>query len=88
MRFASLNAHHDFGIKGINTEIAQRLIDILEGSGLDHFDFNPTTYAARHAAWLAGKIDCTGFLTYFIENYPNSIEEVKTATPDFWTKFK
>ena len=32
MRFASLNAHHDAGIKGINTEIAQRLIDILEGS--------------------------------------------------------
>jgi predicted glycosyltransferase len=38
MRFASLNAHHDSGIKGINTEIAQRLIDILEGSGLDHFE--------------------------------------------------
>ena len=33
MRFASLNAHHDSGIKGINTEIAQRLIDILENSG-------------------------------------------------------
>ena len=32
MRFASLHAHHDNGIKGINTEIAQRLIDILEGS--------------------------------------------------------
>ncbi len=32
MRFASLNAHHDSGIKGINTDIAQRLIDILEGS--------------------------------------------------------
>ena len=33
LRFASLNAHHDSGIKGINTEIAQRLIDILENSG-------------------------------------------------------
>ncbi len=33
MRFASLNAHHDSGIKGINTEIAQRLIDILENTG-------------------------------------------------------
>jgi len=43
MRFASLNAHHDSGIKGINTDIAQRLIDILEGSGLDHFESpNPT----------------------------------------------
>lgn len=30
MRFAKLNAYHDIGIKGINTEIAQRLIDILK----------------------------------------------------------
>lgn len=29
MRFASLKAHHDDGISGINTVIAQRLIDIL-----------------------------------------------------------
>ena len=43
MRFASLNAHHDSGIKGINTDIAQRLINILEGSSLDHFESpNPT----------------------------------------------
>ena len=32
MRFASLNAHHDSGIKGINTEIAERLVKILENS--------------------------------------------------------
>lgn len=32
-RFASLKAHHDGGIKGINTEIAQRLIDILSPHG-------------------------------------------------------
>lgn len=33
LRFASLNAHHDDGIRGINTEIAQRLIDILSPLG-------------------------------------------------------
>ena len=33
MRFASLNAHHDSGIKGINTEIAERLVSILEPHG-------------------------------------------------------
>lgn len=33
MRFSSLNAYHDNGIKGINTEIAQRLIDILKPHG-------------------------------------------------------
>ena len=33
LRFASLNAHHDNGIKGINTEVAQRLINILSPHG-------------------------------------------------------
>lgn len=33
LRFAKLNAHHDSGIHGINTEIAQKLIDILNPYG-------------------------------------------------------
>lgn len=33
IRFSSLNAYHDGGIQGINTEIAQRLIDILSPHG-------------------------------------------------------
>ena len=33
LRFASLSAHHDAGIRGINTEIAQHLIDILKPHG-------------------------------------------------------
>lgn len=33
LRFVSLNANHDKDIKGINTEIAQRLIDILSPHG-------------------------------------------------------
>lgn len=33
LRFASLNAHHDTGINGINTEVAQKLIDILSPHG-------------------------------------------------------
>lgn len=33
LRFVSLSAHHDAGIKGINTEIAQNLIKILEPHG-------------------------------------------------------
>lgn len=33
IRFAKLKAHHDTGIKGISTEIAQRLIDILKPFG-------------------------------------------------------
>ena len=33
MRFASLKAHHDDGIRGINTEVAQKLVDILAPHG-------------------------------------------------------
>ena len=33
MRFSSLKAHHDNGIRGINNEIAKRLISILEPHG-------------------------------------------------------
>ena len=33
LRFAKLNAHHDDGVQGINTEVAQRLVDILKPHG-------------------------------------------------------
>ena len=33
LRFSSLNAHHDDGIKGINSEIAERLVEILKPHG-------------------------------------------------------
>ncbi len=33
MRFSGLSAHHDIGIRGINNEIAQRLISIMEPHG-------------------------------------------------------
>ena len=33
LRFAKLNAHHDDGVQGISTKVAQRLIDILTPHG-------------------------------------------------------
>lgn len=33
LRFSSLNAHHDKGIRGINADIAQRLVDVLNPHG-------------------------------------------------------
>jgi len=50
--------------------------------------FNREVYAKRHAAWFATKIDCTAFLTWFIEQYPSSVDEVRSATPDWWSRFK
>lgn len=45
-------------------------------------------WAERRKQMLSDKIDCAKFLTWFIENYPNSATEVKNATPDFWDRFK
>lgn len=201
MRFASLNAHHDSGIKGINTEIAQRLIDILKPHGRIYITserplepqfeeyrikINPldmhhvmafvslyigdsqtmaaeagvlgvpfvrfndfvgrigylreledvyelgygihasalpadspirrndgspqpsgveelykrveqlvampseerrATFQSRRQKMLSEKIDCAKFLTYFIENYPQSVDAVRMADKSFWEKF-
>lgn len=202
MRFASLHAHHDNGIKGINTEIAERLVKILETHGTIYITserplepqfeqyrihINPldmhhvmafaslyigdsqtmaaeagvlgvpfvrfndfvgrigylreledkyelgygihasvlandssirrndgsvqpsgveelykrveqlvsmpsaerkATFAARREKMLSDKIDCAKFLTYFIENYPQSVDAVRMADKSFWEKFK
>jgi len=202
LRFASLNAHHDTGIKGINTEVAQRLIDILlphgriyitserplesqfeqyrihinpldmhhvmafaslyigdsqtmaaesgvlgvpfvrfndfvgrigylreledvyelgygihatplaadspirradgsvQPSGVESLyqtverlvampaEERKTTFAARRKKMLSEKIDCAKFLTWFIENYPSSVEQARNADNRFWDKFR
>lgn len=43
---------------------------------------------AASSKLLSEKIDCTGFLTWFIENYPASAEEVKEADEGWWERFK
>ena len=202
LRFASLNAHHDSGIKGINTEIAQRLVEILkphgqiyitserplepqfeqyrikinpldmhhvmafaslyigdsqtmaaeagvlgvpfvrfndfvgrigylreledkyelgygihatvlsedsdirrndgavQPSGVEELykrvetlvamkaDERKAVWAERQKQMLADKIDCAKFLTYFIENYPQSVEETKRGGAEFWLQFR
>ena len=187
MRFASLNAHHDSGIKGINTDIAERLVKILEPFGTIYITserplepqfekyrikINPldmhhvmafaslyigdsqtmaaeagvlgvpfvrfndfvgrigylreledkyqlgygikasaegsvdalcervetlvsmpsaerkATFAARREKMLSDKVDCAKFLTWFIENYPQSADQTRNANEAFWSRFK
>jgi len=45
-------------------------------------------FLERRQTMLSDKIDCAKFLTWFTENYPNSATEVKTATPEWWSRFK
>lgn len=37
---------------------------------------------------LSEKIDCAKFLTYFIENYPQSAGQTRKADISFWDRFK
>lgn len=45
-------------------------------------------FQARREKMLSEKIDVTAFLTWFIENYPASVQEAKNADADFWKQFK
>ena len=51
-------------------------------------EFDCRVYAKRHKVWLARKIECTAFLTWFIENYPESAAETKKADEAFWKRFR
>ena len=45
-------------------------------------------YQERREKMLSEKIDCAKFLTWFIENYPQSVDAVRMADMSFWEKFK
>ena len=45
-------------------------------------------WAERRTQMLEDKIDCAKFLTYFIENYPQSADQTRNANEAFWSKFK
>lgn len=47
-----------------------------------------TTFQQRRQRMLSDKIDCAKFLTWFIENYPKSVEATRKADAAFWTRFK
>ena len=45
-------------------------------------------FQSRRQKMLSEKIDCAQFLTWFIENYPQSVDAVRMADKSFWEKFK
>ena len=46
------------------------------------------TFQTRRQTMLSDKIDCAKFLTWFIENYPQSAEQTRNTNTDFWGRFK
>ena len=81
IRFASLNAHHDSGIKGINTEIAQRLINILEGSGLDHFESDPASACSLSPSACSLSADSGNKLVPQTPTDPSRLVPLSTNSP-------
>jgi len=45
-------------------------------------------WAERRQTMLSDKIDCAKFLTWFIENYPQSAEQTRKADISFWDRFR
>ena len=45
-------------------------------------------WSARRNQMLRDKVDCAKFLTWFIENYPQSAEQTRKADISFWTQFR
>ena len=45
-------------------------------------------FAERRERMLGEKIDCAKFLTWFIEEYPDTVEEVRGAEKNFWERFR
>lgn len=51
-------------------------------------EFDSEAYKQRYSQWINKKIDCTAWLTWFIENYPQSDKEMRNAGEEFWQQFK
>lgn len=66
---------------GVEESIAKAEEIVSEG-----FDIN--AWNEKHKKWLSTKIDCTAFLTWFIENYPESAKLTKESSEEFWERFK
>ena len=45
-------------------------------------------WSERRTQMLSDKVDCAQFLTWFIENYPQSAEQTRNADKEFWKQFK
>lgn len=66
---------------GVEESIAKAEEIVSEG-------FDIKAWNEKHKKWLSTKIDCTAFLTWFIENYPESAKLTKDGGKEFWERFR
>lgn len=74
-----------YGFRPENSEAMFRLVEELLAKGNAELK---AEWANKRGLLLQEKIDYTTFLTWFIENYPESVAETKKADAEFWEKFK
>ena len=77
--------HLTYGFRPENSETMFARVNELLAMGTAALK---AEWAKRRAVLLSEKIDYTAFLTWFIENYPQSVDVVRTADMSFWEKFK
>ena len=80
--------HLGFGIKasaeGSVDTLCKRVEEIVQMKPAER----KQVYQSRRTTMLSDKIDCAKFLTWFIENYPWSVEDTRKADQSFWGRFK
>ncbi len=76
---------NDGSLQPIGTEELYKRVETLVGMP---YEERRKIFASRKSIMLSDKIDCAKFLTWFIENYPESVELTKNATEDFWKMFR
>lgn len=74
-----------YGFRPENSEAMFRRVEELLAKGNAALK---AEWANKRALLLQEKIDYTTFLTWFIENYPESVAETKKADAEFWRRFK
>ena len=85
LQYANCNDLVRYGLLNSFTSFNDVLSKIHEFSKINNLK---ELYKIQKYKLLKDKIDLTSFLIWFIENYPDSVEQAKKADKRFWQRFK
>ena len=88
--YLHLDHHYNLGvgIRASEEGSEERLYATVEQMVTLTSEERKRIYSARREKMLSEKIDYAKFLTWFIENYPESVKQSKQADSIFWERFK
>lgn len=85
-RYYTSDVEKKYGLCFNYTESAEDQISAIN-KGVEILSSNKS-YSSEHSLLLNEKIDCTAFLVWFIENYPESAKLTKEGGKEFWERFR